>query len=264
MSLARGDLRAQALRSRKPILVIGAGLAGAVTARELADANWDVHVVDKRPHIAGNCYDETNSRGVRFHRYGPHLFHTSNQAVVRWLSRFTEWLPYDHRVSALLPDGRFAPFPINLDTVRMVTGRQAACEGTTSRFPSEAFFQVNDVVNAETYLQEQIGEELTELFFGRYTFKMWGKALREIDASVVKRVSVRLDHEDRYFPNDEFQALPKDGYTAMFSRILSHDKIVVSLGTEFTHEMLADYAFAFLSMPIDEFFAYKFSRLPYR
>ena len=249
---------------KKHVLVVGAGFAGAVIARILADAGIKVQVIDQRDHIAGNAFDKVDARGVRIHRYGPHLFHTNNMKVVEWLSGFTDWIAYEHRVSALLPDGRLAPLPINRTTLEMVFGVKIADAEAGQAFLAKIALPIAAPRNAEEYLLSRIGSELTELFFARYTLKMWGHSLAEMDASVVQRIPIRFDDERRYFPNDSFQALPRHGYTALFERILSHPAITVALNQAFQKDMLVDYDFAFLSMPIDEFYDFDAGRLPYR
>lgn len=211
------------------VLVVGAGLTGAVIARELADAGVDVDVLEARPHVGGNAYDYVNEYGIRVHQYGPHLFHTSNQKVVDWLSRFTEWLPYQHRVKALLADGRHVTLPVNAETAAIV-GR----------------------------------DRVIDTFFRPYTRKMWGMELEELDPAILSRVPIRDDLNELYFPNDTFQALPKDGYTAMFRRILEHERIRVHLNTRYVRGMEGGYVHCFNSMPIDEYFDFSLGELPYR
>lgn len=246
------------------ILVVGAGMAGAVYARELADAGHLVHVIDQRDHIAGNCFDFVDQCGVRVHRYGPHLLHTSNEAVVSWLSRFTDWVPYEHKVVAKLPDGDMVPLPVNLTTVNHVFGQELKTQEEVSHFLKTVSVERHPVLTAEDHLYSTIGETLTDLFFRPYTKKMWAMDLREMDAAVVKRLGVRSDREDRYFPNDSFQAMPKSGFTAMFERILDHRNIDVALGTKFEKSMMRQFSHCFNSMPIDEFYEYEFGQLPYR
>lgn len=246
------------------ILVVGAGIAGAVHARELADAGYHVHVIDKRSHIGGNCFDYVHESGVRVHRYGPHLFHTSNTKVVAWLSRFTEWLPYEHRVVAQLADGRHVPMPVNLDTVNALFGLQLLTAGEVAAHLKSVSQPRDPIVSAEDYLYALIGPKLTNLFFRPYTKKMYDMDLSDISAAVVRRLQIRTDHEDRYFPNDAFQAMPKDGYTAIFKRIFDHPNISLELGREFERAMLDDYDHCFNSMPIDEFFQSSLGALPYR
>ncbi len=234
----------------------------AVYARELAEAGYEVEVIDKRSHIAGNCYDYVHTSGVRIHHYGPHLFHTSNMRVVEWLNKFTDWVPYDHCVVARLPDGRLVPAPVNLDTVNAVFGTQLETPQEVADFLSTRVIARDPITSAEDHLYSKIGPDLTDLFFRPYTQKMWELDLSEVDASVVQRLQIRTDRENRYFPSDTFQAMPKDGYTKIFERIFDHSKISVRLNTEFSASMLADYDACFNSMPIDEFFGYDLENFP--
>ncbi|HMO29492.1 UDP-galactopyranose mutase [Enterovirga sp.] len=248
----------------RPILVAGAGFAGSVLARCLSEKGYKVIVIDSRSHVAGNAYDEINDLGIRVHRYGPHLFHTNNMKVVEWLSRFTEWLPYEHRVSALLPSGKMAPLPINRRTLELVFGKSLANEEEAKALLASVARPMPEVRNARDYLLSQIGEDLTDLFFAPYTRKMWGYDLSEMDASVVKRIPISYDDEDRYFPHDGFQAVPKDGYTRLIENVLDHSSIDVYLSRPFEREMLNEFDHAFLCLPIDEFFCYSLGPLPYR
>jgi UDP-galactopyranose mutase len=246
------------------ILVVGAGFAGAVAARVLAEAGHAVCVIDKRSHVAGNAYDEWNAQGVRIHRYGPHLFHTNNLMVVGWLSRFTGWTPYEHRVTALLPSGETVPLPINRRTLELVFGRRFKSEGHAEAHLKSVAWPISEIGNARDYLLSQIGETLTDLFFAPYTRKMWGYDLAEMAPAVVKRVPIGFGKEDRYFPSDAFQALPKDGYTRLVENILDHPCIGVELDRPFERTVLRDFDHAFLCMPIDEFFENALGPLPYR
>jgi len=246
------------------ILVVGAGFAGAVAARSLAEAGHAVQVIDQRPHLAGNAYDEIDAQGIRVHRYGPHLFHTSNREVVEWLSRFTAWDPYDHRVSALLPDGTHAPLPINRATLAAVCREAVPDAAAATALLARLAEPIAAPANAEQYLLSRLGRELTELFFARYTRKMWGIGLAELDASVVQRIPLRLDAEDRYFPADSFQAMPREGYAALFARMLDHPNIRLRLDTRFERDMLRQHGFGFLCCPIDEYFDFRLGPLPYR
>lgn len=248
----------------RPVLVVGAGFAGAVAARLLADAGIAVVVIDRRNHIGGNAYDEVDSRGVRVHRYGPHLFHTNNMAVVRWLSDFTEWTLYEHRVRAMLPDGQFVPLPINRRTLSVYFAQDLPTSDSAALALSSVALSIANPRNAEEALFSRIGRDLTELFYERYTRKMWDISLSDLDASVVKRIPIRTDDEDRYFASDRFQALPKHGYAAIFDAMLKHELIDVRLETPFEKSMLKNYSASFLCMPIDEFFDFCFGELPYR
>ena len=170
---------------KSKFLVVGVGFAGATIAVELARRGHIVHMIDKRGHIAGNAYDYVNEHGIRVHQYGPHLFHTSNQKVVEWLSQFTEWLPYKHKVKALLSDGRYVTLPANQETLEII-GR----------------------------------ENVLDILFRPYTRKMWGIELEKLEPSILQRVPIRDDMNEHYFPNDTFQAMPKKGYTSLFERML--------------------------------------------
>ena len=212
-------------------LIVGAGFAGATIARMLADAGHKAVVIDKRDHIAGNAYDYTNEYGIRIHKYGPHLFHTNNKKVFDFMSRFTEWVDYKHKVKAQLSDGRYVTLPVNKET------------------------------------KEIVGEEnVIDIFFRPYTYKLWGKTIEELDPSILKRVPVRDDDNEYYFPNDEYQALPKDGYTNLVKNMLDHENIEVVLNTpwEKRHRVYGTYSHCFNSMPIDEYFDFRFGELPYR
>jgi UDP-galactopyranose mutase len=246
------------------ILVVGAGFAGATYARELAEAGFEVDVIDRRPHVGGNAYDEVCETGVRIHRYGPHLFHTNNKRVVRWLLRFGEFVPYEHRVQALLADGRRVPLPVNRTTINAVFGLQLEGEAEVRAFLRTQRQYNPAAANAAEYLEANIGTVLTDLFFRPYTKKMWDLDLEEMDVSVVKRIPIRYDDEDRYFPEDRFQMMPRHGYARLFEAILDHPRISVMLKQPFDKTALAGCRHCFNSMPIDEFFDYSFGPLPYR
>ncbi len=246
------------------VLIVGAGFAGAVYARELAEAGFRISVIDKRSHIAGNAYDEATEAGIRLHRYGPHLFHTNNARVVAWLQQFGEFLHYEHRVAARLPDGRHVPFPANLQTLEAVFGVKLRNEAEARLFLASQVTPIRDPKNARDHLYSSIGRNLTELFFEPYTLKMWGISLAELSPDIVKRVPIRFDAEDRYFPNDEFQLLPSAGYTKLFEKILDHENITVQLDAPFEEAMRKDYNHCFNSMAIDEYFREIHGPLPYR
>jgi UDP-galactopyranose mutase len=246
------------------ILVVGAGFAGAVYARTLADAGHDILVIDQRDHIGGNCYDYANADGVMIHRYGPHIFHTSNDKVVRWLSQFTEWSPYEHRVVAKLENGRLAPMPVNLTTLEQLYDVRLDSQEAAIALLRDKAESIAEPKNAAEYLYSQLGRNVADLFFRRYNKKMWQLDLEELDVSVVKRLKIRLDREDRYFPDDTFQYMPKHGYTAIFEKILDHRLICVETSRAFFHRDEDAADFVFNSMPIDAYFDYKFGHLPYR
>jgi UDP-galactopyranose mutase len=217
----------------KAILVVGAGFAGSTYARELAERGFSVDVIDKRPHVGGNAYDEVAPSGVRIHKYGPHLFHTNNEEVVCWLIRFGDFVPYQHKVQAELADGRCVPLPVNRRTINAVFGTKLEDAAEVRAFLATQAVSIAAPANAAEYLYANIGKTLTELFFRPYTRKMWGRDLEDMDAAVVKRVPIRHDDEDRYFPADRFQILPRRGYAGVFERMLDHPNIRISLAQPF-------------------------------
>ena len=244
-------------------LIVGAGYAGSVLAERLARGSGKrVMVVDRRPHIAGNAYDFYNEAGLLVHRYGPHIFHTNSDKVLQYLSRFTQWRPYEHRVLART-DGMLVPMPINLTTLEKLNGRQfTAAEADT--FLKALAEPVSDVKTAEDFVVSQVGRNLYEKFFRGYTRKQWGLDPSQLDRAVAARVPTRLSHDDRYF-TDRHQCMPLDGYTQMFERMLDHPNISLALGMDYEE---AKSAFRFDELiytgPIDEYFGYCYGPLPYR
>ena len=243
-------------------LIVGAGFAGSVMARELAEAGHRVQVIDKRPHIAGNAYDEPDDHGVLVHRYGPHIFHTNGARIFEYLSRFTEWRPYEHRVRSVV-DGRPYPFPINRDTLNRLYGLDLDEVG------AEAFFERvreprDPILTSEDVVLSSVGRDLYERFFLNYTRKQWGLEPSQLKAGVAARIPVRTNTDDRYF-TDTFQAMPKHGYTKMFEAMLDHPNITVELGVDF--DAIRDSVKAshiVYTGPIDAYFKYSHGRLPYR
>lgn len=228
-------------------LIIGAGFAGATMARLLADAGQRVLIVDKRDHIGGNAYDYVNEHGVRVQKYGVHAFHTNSDAIWNFLSRFTEWRPYEHRVKASVR-GQLVPFPVNAETLRLL--------GLPTPLPKRDAFPEN----AEEQCLATVGRDLYDIFYRDYTLKHWGRHPRELDASVTARIQVRFNGDDRVF-TDKYQAIPRDGYTALFERMLAHENIEVRLGEGPPESTTARIVW---TGPIDQRFAYCFGRLPYR
>jgi UDP-galactopyranose mutase len=243
-------------------LVVGAGFAGAVCAERLASAGRRVLVVDRRPHIGGNAYDEVDAAGVLVHRYGPHIFHTNAASVFAYLSRFTAWRPYEHRVRALV-DGALLPIPINLDTVNAVFG-ESLTEETVAGFLESIAEPVDRVRTSEDVVVSRVGRTLYEKFFRGYTRKQWGLDPSQLDASVAARIPYRTDRDDRYF-TDTYQAMPAAGYTAMFRRMLSHPNIAVRTATDWRAiDGVVPYREIVYTGPVDEFFEHRFGPLPYR
>jgi len=246
------------------VLVVGAGFAGATIARVLAEAGIAVHLIDKRSHIGGNAFDEFNAQGERVHRYGPHLLHgNANSEAVAFLSRFCTWTPYEHRVRALLPDGRTTPLPVNRTTLEDIFAVQLDNEVETQAFLDSLRSKEITPVNSDQLFQANVGDQLADLFFRPYTRKMWGVDASELAIGIGARLPVRVNRDERYF-TDSFQALPRDGYTDLFRQMLDHPLIKVELGVVFDSAMESRYQHCFLSVPIDQYFDHCYGVLPYR
>jgi UDP-galactopyranose mutase len=243
-------------------LVVGAGFAGSTLAERLASRGDRVLVVDRRPHVGGNAFDMLDEAGILIHQYGPHIFHTNSEKVVAYLSRFTEWRDYEHRVLAAV-DGQLLPIPINLDTVNRLYGLDLDAEGM-ERFLAERREPVAEVRTSEDVVVSTVGRDLYEKFFRGYTRKQWGVEASELSKSVTARIPVRTNRDDRYF-SDSFQKMPAEGYTKMFERMLDHPRIDLRLGTDY-REVRDRVRFRRLAFtgPIDEFFDYRLGKLPYR
>ena len=249
---------------KEKILIVGAGLAGSTLARILAENSLKVVIIEKRNHIAGNIYDFVNQNNERIHKYGPHLLHCRKDSeALTFLSRFTKWVKYEHRVRALLENGITTPLPVNKSTLEEVFKKSFQNENQTKEFLESIRNKKLIPKNTDELFESSVGEELSNIFFRPYTKKMWGIDPKELAISVGSRLPVRTSNDDRYF-NDEFQALPKNGYTAMVKNMLDHKNIEINLNTPFIKGMEENYFHSFLSIPIDEYFNFKFGNLPYR
>jgi UDP-galactopyranose mutase len=244
-------------------LIVGAGFAGSVLAERLATrSNKKVLIIDKRSHIAGNAYDHYNEEGILVHKYGPHIFHTNSKDVFDYLSQFTEWRSYEHRVLASV-DGQLVPIPINLDTINKLYGLNLTSFELEDWFESVAE-QVPVVKTSEDVVVSKVGRELYEKFFRNYTRKQWGMDPSELDKSVTSRVPTRTNRDGRYF-TDTYQAMPLHGFTKMFENMLSHPNIKVMLNTDYKEIMnIIPFKEMIFTGPVDEYFDYKFGKLPYR
>jgi UDP-galactopyranose mutase len=244
-------------------LIVGAGFAGSVLAERLAaGAGKRVLVVDKRNHVGGNAYDHYDDAGILVHRYGPHIFHTNSREVWDYLGRFTAWRPYEHRVRASV-DGMLVPMPINLDTINSLYGLSLTAFQVDEFFKSVAE-PVDEIRTSEDVVVSKVGRELYDKFFRNYTRKQWGMDPSELDAQVTARVPTRTSRDDRYF-TDSYQAMPLHGYTRMFENMLAHPNIKVMLNTDFREvEGQIPYGEVIYTGPIDEYFDFRFGKLPYR
>lgn len=244
-------------------LVVGAGFAGSVIAERLASqAGKKVLLVDKRNHIGGNAYDHYDEAGILVHKYGPHIFHTNSLDVFNYLSQFTEWRNYQHRVLASV-DGQYFQLPVNLNTVNEMYGLNLTSSELNDFFASKAE-PVKEIRTSEDVVVSKIGRELYEKFFKGYTIKQWGMDPSALNASVAARVPTRTNKDDRYF-TDSYQAMPLHGYTKMFERMLNNPNIKIMLNTDYKEIMNEiSYKKLVFTGPIDEYFDYRFGNLPYR
>lgn len=244
-------------------LIVGAGFAGSVLAERIANVRGErVLLIDRRDHPGGNAFDYYNEDGLLIHRYGPHIFHTNAERIFSYLSRFTDWRPYEHRVLADI-NGQLLPVPINLDTVNKLYGLSLTSDELESFFQSRAEV-IDPIRTSEDVVVSRVGRDLYEKFFRGYTRKQWGLDPSQLDKQVTSRVPVRTNRDDRYF-TDRFQAMPKHGYSAMFRRMLQHRKIQVLLQADYRDvRAVIPHRRVIFTGPIDEYFNYRFGRLPYR
>src|SRR5438876_3825127 len=245
-------------------LIVGAGYAGSVLAERLASQSGKkVLILDKRPHIAGNAYDHYNEDGILVHKYGPHIFHTNGERIFQYLSQFTEWRPYEHRVLAQV-DGQLLPIPINRTTVNRLYGLDLRTEEECEAFYAARAEPIEHCETSEDVVVSKVGRELYEKFFRGYTRKQWGLDPSELDAQVTARVPTRTNTDDRYF-TDTYQSMPKHGFTRMFGNLLDHPNIRILLNTDYREvKEMIPYREIIYTGPIDEFFDYRFGKLPYR
>jgi UDP-galactopyranose mutase len=247
-------------------LVVGAGFTGAIVAERLAtQCDAKVLVIDRRDHIAGNAFDKRSDEGVLCHRYGPHIFHTNAEEVVTYLSRFTEWRPYEHRVVGMV-DGRLFPIPFNLTSLAILFPPAEARRLTAllcDAYGIETHVPILKMRSAESEELRKLAEFIYANVFYGYTTKQWGLTPEELSPSVTARVPVRVSYDDRYF-RDAFQQMPRDGYTVMFDRILAHPNITLSLATSYDDVKDEGFERVVYTGAIDAFFDFALGELPYR
>jgi UDP-galactopyranose mutase len=246
-------------------LIVGAGFSGLTIAERLTTQQGKTClIVEKRDHLGGNAYDKYDEAGVLIHTYGPHYFRTNAPRIVDYLSQFTEWHPVEYKILSY-SDGRYWNFPINLNTFEQFLGRPSTSE-EMEEWIAEHRIPIENPTNSEEVIVSQVGWELYEKFFKGYTLKQWRRHPKDLDASVCGRIPIRTNRDDRYL-REEFQAIPKDGYTAMFERMVAAcgDKLEIRLNTEF-RDILPQVSFKHLvyTGPIDEYYDYCHGRLPYR
>ena len=249
------------------IVIIGAGISGAVLAERYAALGKKVTIIEKRNHIAGNCYDFIDENGILVSKYGAHLFHTNEEDVWEYVNQFSEWYPWEHKVVARVDD-KTVPIPVNITTVNTLFGINITTEAEMKQWLEENRIAFEKPKNGEEAVLNKVGTVLYEKMFKEYTKKQWDKYPEELDASVLERIPVRTNYDDRYF-SDKYQALPKGGYTQMFEKILNHPNIEIRLETDYfdVAEEFEGYEKLFYTGPIDRFFEFKHSldeKLEYR
>lgn len=247
------------------ILIVGAGLSGCCLAQRFAEVGHTVTIIEKRDHIAGNCYDYRDENGILMNRYGAHLFHTNNKRVEEYVKRYAEWIPWKHTVVGRIGD-RIFPIPVNIDTVNILLGLDIKTETEMKTWlaANSVTPPTGTAANSEEVALQRVGPELYELIFKEYTYKQWARMPAELDASVLERIPVRTNHDPYYF-SDEFQALPADGYTAFIANMIRSSRITVQLETEYHSTMRYAYDSVFFTGPIDQFYAEAgFPKLEYR
>jgi UDP-galactopyranose mutase len=246
-------------------MIVGAGFAGSVLAERLTtQLGKRVLLIDKRPHIGGNAFDEKDAAGVLMHKYGPHIFHTNSDEVSGYLSQFTKWRPYEHRVLASVKGGLHVPMPINRTTLNTLYGVDLRTDEDAEAFLASRAEPVEKIRTSEDVVISKVGRELYETFFRGYTRKQWGMDPSELDKSVTARVPTRTNDDDRYF-TDKFQAMPAEGYTRMFENMLDQPGLTMELGVEFEDAREeAVYDRLIFTGPVDEYFDHRYGKLPYR
>lgn len=247
------------------ILIVGAGLSGATLARKYADAGHNVTVIDKRDHVGGNTYDFKDRYGILIAKYGAHIFHTSHEDVWEFVNRFSEWNNYEHRVKSSV-DGKLVAVPVNIDTFNAILGSDFKEPERLEQWINAQHPEITEPKNSEESALKRIGSRIIyEIMFKNYTKKQWDKYPEELEASVMDRIPVRFDHNDRYF-NDKYEAMPKNGYTEFVAEMLESPKIRVILGRDYDHSSVKDgkYDKVFYTGKIDTYFGEKFGKLEYR
>jgi len=254
------------MKECKKILIIGAGITGITLAERFSANGNKVSVIEKRNHIGGNCYDYKNKDGILVHKYGPHIFHTNNKEIWDYLSKFTEWIPYQHRVLGFI-DGKFVPIPFNLNTLYQLFSKEKAIKLERSlleKFGYNKRIPILELKKTEDQDLKFLVDFIYEKVFLPYTKKQWGLKPEEIDFSVTARVPIVISRDNKYF-QDKYQGIPKDGYTAMFKRMLQSKNIEIQLSIDYKDvKDKVRYNLMLYTGPIDEFFDYKYGKLEYR
>jgi len=246
------------------IIIVGAGISGCVFAERFASAGKTVLMLEKRDHIGGNCFDYKDENGITIHKYGPHIFHTNNEDVWKYVNKFATFNTYEHKVLSRV-DGEYYEFPINRNTINKFFDKNFTTEKEVETFLNEKRDKtIIEPKNSEESVLMKIGKDLYEKFFKNYTIKQWDLSPKDLDRAVMERIPIRTNTDDRYF-SDKFQGIPKSGYTSLFKEMLSRKNITVKLNADY-FEMKNELECDLLvySGPVDRFFDYKFGKLKYR
>lgn len=243
--------------------IVGAGFTGAVLAQEMAKAGHTINVYESRNHIAGNCYSERDEKtGIMIHKYGPHIFHTDNEVVWNYVNQFAEFVPYINRVKTTSQGGVFS-LPINLHTINQYFKKTLNPAEAKAFIQSIADNSIEEPKSFEEQAMKFVGKNLYEAFFKGYTIKQWGVRPTELPASILKRLPIRFNYDDNYFSH-KYQGMPKQGYTSIIEKLLSHEKIQIQINTKFSSEQTKEYDHVFYTGPIDAWFNFAEGRLGYR
>lgn len=261
----------------KDVIIVGAGFAGCVAARKLAEAGKTVLVYEKRSHLGGNAYDFMDHNQVMQHVYGPHIFHTNSEKAIDFLSQFTYWYPYEHKVLGYV-EGKLVPIPFNLKSIEMCFEEDAEHikEVLISKYGQGAKVPILKLKENQDPVIRELADYVFEHVFQYYTMKQWDYTVEEIDPSVTGRVPVSVSYDDRYF-TDSFQNMPKEGYTKLFEKMMDHPNIEVILDTDALEHMYVDKeqkciyvedkiysGIVIYTGILDELFGYCYGELPYR
>lgn len=251
------------MKTSQEVLIVGAGFSGAVVARELAEAGISCQVIDRRPHVAGNCHTARDpATGILLHEYGPHIFNTDKKHVWKYVNRFTDFGPFINRVKAVTRRGVFS-LPVNLLTLNQFFGKTCSPAEARAFLAEQGDATIGEPANFEEAALKHLGKDLYETFFRGYTLKQWETDPKEIPASVFSRLPIRFTYDDNYY-NVPYQGIPRQGYSALVEAILDHDRIRVNLGTAFSHDRIPEYRNVVFTGPIDAFFDHSEGRLGYR
>lgn len=244
------------------ILIVGAGPVGCVIAERCAtQLGWKVLLIDKRSHVAGNCYDRKHESGVMIHQYGPHYFRTNQKSLYDYLSQFTEWIPGNYIVTSNTRN-EFFPFPINLDTLTQFFKTAPLDEETAKKLLEEKREKIEQPKNSEEFVLSRVGREMYEAFYLGYTLKQWDMHPRDLSPSVCGRIPVRFNHDNRYVDH-QYQVTPKNGFTEMFQKMIDHPLIEIRLDTDYQSIQEKTHVVVYTG-PVDEYFNFRLGKLAWR